>query len=91
MILGNPDSAFTVTIFSNPYCDPCRQAHTLLDQLLDEFGDGVRVIFRFSAQGSAIDSFEQEIDRIQKVFDETKDEQQKKNLLEHYGGSTPEA
>ncbi|MFA0960342.1 thioredoxin domain-containing protein [Roseivirga sp. BDSF3-8] len=90
VVLGNADSPFSVTIFSNPFCGPCQKAHQLIDQLLDEFADGVRVVFRFSAQGSPRESIEQELERIQSEFDQAQDDIQKQKLKEWYGGDTRE-
>ena len=90
VVLGNQDAAFTITIFSNPYCNPCRKAHQLLDQLLDELSDSIRVVFRFSAEGRPMGRIEKELERIQQDFDRTEDETRKKELTDWYGGTTPE-
>lgn len=34
MSLGNPDAPHTITMVTNPYCDPCVKAHEQLEQLI---------------------------------------------------------
>ena len=31
---GNPDSKLKITVFSNPYCNPCAKMHKDIDELL---------------------------------------------------------
>ncbi|MGB0524560.1 MAG: thioredoxin domain-containing protein [Flammeovirgaceae bacterium] len=89
VVLGNPEAAFTVTIFSNPFCGPCQKAHEELDKLLDEFGSGVRVVFRFTHKGDTR-SIEEQIAQIKTQLEETQDKEQLKSLKEYYGGETVE-
>lgn len=89
VILGNPEANFTVTIFSNPFCGPCRNAHKELDRLLDEFGDGVRVVFRFNYQGTG-DSVEEQFTELKRVFAEEIEDEDDMVSMKGYYGETPE-
>lgn len=45
VILGNSIAKTVVTMISNPYCDPCSQAHAKLEELLDYLKDiQIRII-----------------------------------------------
>lgn len=36
ILLGNPDSNFLVTVFSNPHCNPCSKMHLRINDLLTQ-------------------------------------------------------
>lgn len=43
--LGNSDAAHTLIKVCNPYCDPCAQAHRVIDELLESSDVKVQIIF----------------------------------------------
>ncbi|TBO42083.1 thioredoxin domain-containing protein [Pedobacter kyonggii] len=46
ILLGNPTASTVITMVSNPYCDPCAKAHTLMEDLLKTKKDIlVKVLF----------------------------------------------
>ncbi len=49
---GSPDASVELTIVSNPFCGPCSYAHTVVDDLLERFGDKINVRFRFTVTPS---------------------------------------
>lgn len=48
LILGNPNAPILITVACNPYCGPCAKAHTLLDEILDQFPNKVAVQIRLA-------------------------------------------
>ncbi|MBL7842547.1 MAG: thioredoxin domain-containing protein [Cyclobacteriaceae bacterium] len=49
---GSEDAKVELTIVSNPFCGPCSYAHTVIDDLLERFGDKINVRFRFTVNPS---------------------------------------
>lgn len=50
--LGNKDAALQITVVSNPFCEPCAEAHKKLDELLDRHDIGLQVRFVLNAANS---------------------------------------
>ena len=50
--VGSTDAGVELTIVSNPFCGPCSYAHTVIDDLLERFGDKINVRFRFTVNPS---------------------------------------
>ncbi|MDR1115120.1 MAG: thioredoxin domain-containing protein [Tannerella sp.] len=49
ILFGNPDAKLTITIFSNPFCNPCAKMHKRVDNLLKETGGNVCIQYIFSS------------------------------------------
>ena len=49
IIFGNPAADLTLMVVYNPFCKPCAQCHTELQQLMQYRENDLRVIFRFTA------------------------------------------
>lgn len=58
LVFGNPDAPMQVTIFGNPYCNPCAELHKKL-HIFEEYEIGIRYIFT---------SFRSEYNNINKYF-----------------------
>ncbi|WP_199120296.1 vitamin K epoxide reductase family protein [Pedobacter sp. ASV28] len=48
VVLGNPSSSITITMISNPYCNPCAKAHRTLSEWL-KFRDDLQVKVVFTS------------------------------------------
>jgi len=49
IILGNPEAETVITVVSNPFCDPCRITHQLIDQWVNERDDiQIKLLFVIS-------------------------------------------
>ncbi len=46
LVIGNPNAPIIITVACNPYCGPCAQAHTALDNLLKHFDGKVKIQIR---------------------------------------------
>ncbi len=70
-ILGNPDAPVTIVEFFDPSCEACRAFHPIVKGLLEEYGDKVRVVLRYTAlhQGSDEAVRILETARLQNVFE----------------------
>lgn len=70
-ILGNPNAPVTIVEFFDPSCEACRAFHPIVKGLLDEYGDKVRVVLRYTAlhQGSDEAVRILETARLQNVFE----------------------
>lgn len=88
VVLGNPQAAHTVTIFTNPFCGPCQQAHHQLDRLLDTYRDGVRVQVRFAQQGEPGGLAEQ-MDTLATRYAALAEDAEARADFEAYYGATP--
>lgn len=44
---GNPDAPLQLTVACNPYCGPCAQAHTVLDELYEQYKELLNIRIRF--------------------------------------------
>ena len=54
IVFGNLHSEYTVTILSNPYCEPCAKMHTQMQAILDAGGKVQYVFSYFSEEMSDI-------------------------------------
>ncbi len=49
LVLGNPDSALTITMVSNPFCNPCAKAHQFLEEwIAKEIDFRLNIVYTFS-------------------------------------------
>lgn len=46
--LGNRDARVRISVVSNPYCGFCKDAHTILEKLLEQYPDDVSAQIRFN-------------------------------------------
>ena len=53
---GNPDSLLCVTIFSNPYCNPCAKMHKRIDDLLQRVNNDISVQYILSSFNENLNS-----------------------------------
>ena len=88
VILGNSEASISVTIYSNPFCKPCQYAHQQLDRLLSEFGDEVRVVFRFNYEGNSV-TVEEQVEQLRTQMERTVDQTMLTELKKHFG-ETPQ-
>ena len=58
---GNPDSKLRVTVFSNPYCNPCAKMHKRIDDLLQKVNNNICVKYILS-------SFEEKLNATNKYL-----------------------
>ena len=47
--IGNPEAPIVLTMVSNPFCNPCADAHKEVKALVEYFSDELQVIIRFVA------------------------------------------
>ncbi len=47
MLLGNPDAPVKIMMVSNLYCNPCKEKHRIVDELISIYPDQVSVALRF--------------------------------------------
>ena len=91
IVLGNPNASFTITLFSNPFCGPCKNAHQQIDELLEDFGDGVRIAYRFSyTEDPGVESglsVKQRVNNLKDYYDKAADER-KTEIKKIYGETT---
>nr|WP_262924045.1 DsbA family protein [Spirosoma liriopis] len=53
--LGNPNATTTLTMVSGPFCAPCRRAHQLVHELVDNYGDDLNIIVRFAVSAENLE------------------------------------
>ena len=58
---GNPDSRLQITVFSNPYCNPCSKMHKRIDNLLQRTNNSISVQYILS-------SFEEKLNTTNKYL-----------------------
>ena len=46
---GNPNSKLRITVFSNPYCNPCAMMHKRIDELLKQTNNNISVQYILSS------------------------------------------
>jgi protein-disulfide isomerase len=51
MRVGSPDAPLQIIMVSNLYCNPCKEKHAIVDQLLALYSNQVSVTFRFVKSG----------------------------------------
>jgi thiol-disulfide isomerase/thioredoxin len=49
---GVGEAPITITIVSNPVCEPCAYAHSVVEGLLEQFEGKIKVVFRFAINPS---------------------------------------
>jgi uncharacterized membrane protein len=52
IVLGNPDAELEVLIVCNVFCNPCAKAHHELDDLVEYYGEEMKLIIRFMAESN---------------------------------------
>jgi protein-disulfide isomerase len=52
MRVGNPAAPIQIIMVSNLYCNPCKEKHAIVDQLVTMYPDKVNVAFRFIKSGN---------------------------------------
>lgn len=50
--VGVGEAPITITIVSNPVCEPCAYAHSVVEDLLEQFEGKIKVVFRFAINPS---------------------------------------
>ena len=55
ILFGNPDAPLVITIFTNPFCNPCAKMHTRVEKLLKETKDEVCIQYIFSAFNESLE------------------------------------
>ena len=58
---GTPDSKLHITVFSNPYCNPCAKMHKMIDDLLQKVNKNINVQYILS-------SFEEKLNSTNNYF-----------------------
>lgn len=48
IILGNPKSGTIISIITNPFCEYCKDAHLVIDKILEKFNDSIQVQIIFN-------------------------------------------
>ena len=48
ILYGNHQAPYKIVMACNPYCGPCRQAHSVMDELFDRYPDKLCVSVRFA-------------------------------------------
>jgi uncharacterized membrane protein len=56
MRVGSPNAPIQIIMVSNLYCNPCKEKHAIVDQLLALYPNHVNVTFRFVRSGKAPES-----------------------------------
>ena len=49
ILFGNPDSKLKISIFTNPFCNPCAKMHVRVEKLLKETKESVSIQYIFSS------------------------------------------
>ncbi|ELR70693.1 hypothetical protein C900_03466 [Fulvivirga imtechensis AK7] len=49
--MGNPEALLQLTIVSNPFCQPCAEAHMIVQHLLHRYSADLGVTIRFAVDG----------------------------------------
>lgn len=70
-ILGNPQAPVTIVEFFDPSCEACRAFHPIVKSYIEEFGDKIRVVLRYTALHPGSDEAVRilETARMQNVFE----------------------
>lgn len=70
-ILGNPNAPVTIVEFFDPSCEACRAFYPIVKGLLDEYGDKVRLVLRYTTLHPGSDEAVRilETARLQNVFE----------------------
>lgn len=55
IILGNPNANITITILTNPHCNPCERMHKRIQNLLKENGNEICIQYVFSSFSKELD------------------------------------
>ena len=55
ILFGNPDAQLVITIFTNPFCNPCAKMHARVENLLTETKGEVCIQYIFSAFNESLE------------------------------------
>lgn len=56
ILFGNPNANITITILTNPHCNPCARMHKRIDELLQKVKDEICVQYVFSSFNESLDN-----------------------------------
>lgn len=56
IIFGNPDASLTITILTNPYCNPCERMHARIEKILEKSGKKLCIQYVFSSFEKALEN-----------------------------------
>jgi uncharacterized membrane protein len=56
IIFGNIDSDLEIVIITNPFCGHCKPVHTIVDDIIHQYQNQVKIIVRFNINSQDIDS-----------------------------------
>jgi uncharacterized membrane protein len=48
IVFGNPNSNVEIVVVTNPFCGHCKPVHTIVENILEQFNDQVKIIIRFN-------------------------------------------
>jgi uncharacterized membrane protein len=57
LVLGNAQAPLTLHFVTNPYCKFCKESHTVIEDLLEAYGDQVRIAIGFNFNASEFKKF----------------------------------
>lgn len=46
LVIGSEDAPLQITVACNPYCNPCAKAHTILDEMVEQYSSYLKVQVR---------------------------------------------
>ncbi|MEQ9098805.1 MAG: vitamin K epoxide reductase family protein [Imperialibacter sp.] len=55
ILIGNPDAEIRVTMASNLFCNPCKEQHKFVQEVVSTYSDKVSVAFRFVKSSKTLD------------------------------------
>ncbi|GHU90152.1 hypothetical protein FACS1894155_08120 [Bacteroidia bacterium] len=56
ILWGNPESKITITVLTNPHCEPCRRMHKRIEKLLDKSGNKFCIQYIFTSFSEELES-----------------------------------
>jgi uncharacterized membrane protein len=48
IVFGNPNSKVEIVVVTNPFCGHCKPVHTIVEDILEQFNNDVRIAIRFN-------------------------------------------
>ena len=48
IVFGNPDAKVEIVVVTNPFCGHCKPVHTIVEGILEQFNNDVRIAIRFN-------------------------------------------
>lgn len=91
IVFGNREAPLSVTLVTNPSCGHCRATHLLVEDILSQYGDMVKITIRFNIR---MEDEQSDLIKITSRLLELYEEQGKDLCLmamsEIYGNSSPE-